>query len=448
MASVVVVGAGVAGLTCAWRLVRAGHQVEVLERETRAGGRVRTEARGEFAVDTGASSVSAGHRNVRRLADALGLGARLRPLARSDVARVARTGFEPVVLGPRRAWLGARALSRGARVRLWRLELERLRGGRRLDAYRPELAASLDRENLARLLQRTAGREALEELIQPRFAALLDTPPEDLSASFALAALGALGDGAPRLAFEGGMGLLPRVLAERVSVRTGCEAIRVETAPDGARVLYRTHAGEGRLLADAAVVAVPGVRVPPLCPGLTPGERAFFEGVRYGRGIVVALLLDKEPPSLPGHAVGFRRRSVLDLRSLLVGHRTAGVAPPGTALLQLTLTAEASNRLWWAPDAAVAEDALDALARTPVGRVSPSEFLVQRWDPLLPHFEPGTLARLRAFQARRERSPRLAFAGDYLLGPWLEMAVTSGMRAATEIGRHLTGGAEAGRPAA
>ena len=31
------------------------------------------------------------------------------------------------------------------------------------------------------------------------------------------------------------------------------------------------------------------------------------------------------------------------------------------------------------------------------------------------------------------RSPRLAFAGDYLVGPYTEMALTSGMRAATEV---------------
>ena len=47
MASIVVVGGGVAGLTCAWRLVRAGHDVEVLESETTVGGRMRSEQEGD-----------------------------------------------------------------------------------------------------------------------------------------------------------------------------------------------------------------------------------------------------------------------------------------------------------------------------------------------------------------------------------------------------------------
>ena len=46
MASVVVVGAGLAGLACAFRLARAGHEVEVLEREAEPGGSARPDRPG------------------------------------------------------------------------------------------------------------------------------------------------------------------------------------------------------------------------------------------------------------------------------------------------------------------------------------------------------------------------------------------------------------------
>jgi predicted NAD/FAD-dependent oxidoreductase len=56
---------------------------------------------------------------------------------------------------------------------------------------------------------------------------------------------------------------------------------------------------------------------------------------------------------------------------------------------------------------------------------------------MLPQFRAGYLPRLRAFLARHDRSPRLAFAGDYLVGPYTEAALTSGLRAATTLAREL-----------
>ena len=43
MASIVVVGGGLAGLACAWKLGRAGHEVELLERRRAASGHAAPE---------------------------------------------------------------------------------------------------------------------------------------------------------------------------------------------------------------------------------------------------------------------------------------------------------------------------------------------------------------------------------------------------------------------
>jgi predicted NAD/FAD-dependent oxidoreductase len=58
---------------------------------------------------------------------------------------------------------------------------------------------------------------------------------------------------------------------------------------------------------------------------------------------------------------------------------------------------------------------------------------------MLPQFHAGYLPHLAGFLRRSgaARSPRLAFAGDYLIGPYTEAALTSGLRAADEIGPSL-----------
>lgn len=73
---VVVVGAGVAGLSCAYRLHQRGVACTVYEASDRVGGRTKT-LRGYFAdgqiVEQGGEAIDTDHRAVRRLAAELGL---------------------------------------------------------------------------------------------------------------------------------------------------------------------------------------------------------------------------------------------------------------------------------------------------------------------------------------------------------------------------------------
>ncbi len=70
---VVVIGAGVAGLTTARALTQAGASVVVLEARERVGGRTLTRSLGGDVVDLGGQWVGPHQRHILRLADSLGL---------------------------------------------------------------------------------------------------------------------------------------------------------------------------------------------------------------------------------------------------------------------------------------------------------------------------------------------------------------------------------------
>ncbi len=55
MAKIVVIGAGVGGMTAAARLARQGHNITIYEASERTGGKCRTEWIGDYAFDTGPS---------------------------------------------------------------------------------------------------------------------------------------------------------------------------------------------------------------------------------------------------------------------------------------------------------------------------------------------------------------------------------------------------------
>jgi oxygen-dependent protoporphyrinogen oxidase len=433
MSSVVVVGAGLAGLSCAWKLRRSGHEVEVLEASPRPGGRTRSEIRDGFTLESGPSRFDSGDHNLRDITWKLGIGNRLREIpSRGEVVlrgdRFHRADFESPT-----TWVASQLLSAGAKARLLMLAAELALVWRRIERQHPERAAELDGENLSSALDRVVGRECLDNYMAPHFARCFGCAPEQLSRAYGWIALRSELRRTRRQILQGGVGALGARLAEEVPLRLGCEVQRIETETDGARVHYRRDGREGWVMADAVVVAVPGCEVATLCPKLTPGERGFFEEIRYTQEITASLMLERAPRMLTFDAVSFPRSAAMGLTALSVEHRKPGFAPPGAGLLRATLATRATDRLWEAADSEILEFVDRELARTPVGRLNPRNYAISRTDPMYPIFYPGYLSSLIRFGRRVDRSPRLSFAGDYLVGPGVESALTSGMRSAAEI---------------
>jgi oxygen-dependent protoporphyrinogen oxidase len=446
VAAVVIIGAGVAGLSCAWRLQRAGYQVQVLERAAVPGGRMRSERHGDFIIDRGAQFIASGYRNLHTVAAEVGVAGQVHSLTQVSNAILRDGRLEPGDYDTPLRFLRSHLLSWGAKLRLPCLLVEVWRHRRLLDPYHPERAAAIDVEDMPTYLRRVVGEEAFEYVLAPAFSSTFDSDPEDLSGAFVLLTLRFLQSGFRLQSFAGGTGLLTQALAQRVPVQTGCEVMALESTLGGVTVSYRRNGEEHRAEADAAVVAVPGSLVSGICPHLTPTERGFFGGVRYVRGSIVFLMFDQAPATLPYYGVAFPRREGLDLYGLAVDHHKAGVAPAGSGLLNAALTAAAAARMWSRPDGDIVDLVLANLARTPIGRLVPADAVVHRWDPMLPQFRAGYLPALASFLRRRDRSPRLAFAGDYLIGPYTEAALTSGLRAAQEVQQLLErGGSESPR---
>src|SRR5918999_5380299 len=170
MLDVIVVGAGLAGLTAAEELAGRGLDVAVLEARDRVGGRTCSRRVAGQAVDMGAEHVGPGHRRVLALARRVGVRTEpsrlLSATARWRLGGADKVGRLPP-LTAREAASAVKVLGRLARL------------SRRVPAERPWSAPpAFDRISLADWLeaQRLRGRaRALHEALwQDGFAARTD----------------------------------------------------------------------------------------------------------------------------------------------------------------------------------------------------------------------------------------------------------------------------------
>src|SRR3954471_23051293 len=302
---VVVVGAGLAGLSAALRLRGAGREVTVVERGTAPGGRAAQVSRGGYVLDTGPSVLTA----PELIGDALAaVGEKLEerltlvPLEttyRAQFADGSRLDVhaDPDALAAEVEQLCGAAEAAALRryladlADLYRLQLTTFVDRNLdspLDLLRPELVA-LARRGGFRRLSRHVGRAFTDDRLRRLFSfQALYAGVSPFRAIAAYAVIAQLDIGAGVWHPTGGIGAVPRALADAavdagVAFRYGADA---ELEVSGSRVTaVRTSDGE-RLAADAVVVTadqpwrlVPGLRLPRR-PVWSPSCVAIHLGVR------------------------------------------------------------------------------------------------------------------------------------------------------------------------
>lgn len=425
---IVVVGGGLAGLTCAYRLSAAGHRVRILEATDRVGGQVRTVDFAGLPVDVGAEAMHLAAPALRALVTDLGLletatGARpgssyllgrrglqplpagvgpagptrLRPVLESGLLtppELARAGLEPVLA---RRKLGREDISVGAFIR-------RRFGNAVADTFVDPLLGNLHSGDIDRLSLRAtapqlvARAEAGRSLIARPGAA-----PGGPAGGSGGPGGGSSGPAVPMFA-SWATGL--RTLTDALTSAAGRQAEPVEiSVAEPARELRRLDDGWGvvtptqRLRADRIVLAVPAAMAAELLAPLWP---QVDTDLRAGRTASVATVV------LGYRAAAANSPVLAGGNGLLLNSGQAGLLKAATFLstkwahladgplhvVRASVGRVGQDRFSGLGDAELAAAVHTELAGLTGWTEAPVQTLVQRWPDTMPQLEIGHLSRI------------------------------------------------------
>ena len=432
--SVVVAGAGLAGLAAAHDLLAMGAGVTVLDARDRVGGRVLTVRDGFLErqhAEAGGDMIDEDQREIRDLATELGL--KLTRILRGGFAYVRQNGANRPRVVQRDAGGGWALLARRLEpvIRLYRLAEQR---------WDSPIAAQVARRSVAAWLDDTKADEELRATtVGLRGFFLAD--PDELSLIALVDQFSGDDEVAPGAMYriEGGNDRLAAALAAPLQNRLHlkAEVVAVSHRGQGVRVSVKNAHALSQIACDYLVMTLPAsvLRRIPFTPSLPAQQHEAFARLRYGRATKSLLQFSRRFWRVPGRPRAFG--SPLSFGALWEGNEEQRGAGGILALLAGGSASDATQALTAKEGAAGLARALDWLGSKRADLVAWRQ-VVWEDDPFArggyaffdPEFDPA----LRVWLARP--CNRIVFAGEHTSVRWqgyMNGAVESGRRAAAEI---------------
>ena len=456
---VVVIGAGISGLVCAFRLKSLGLDVALLEKSDRVGGVIQSERIGGFLIERGPNS-SQGTEELVALVEELGI---TDELIEGDPKAPAYVYFEgrlhAVPSGPG-AFLKSKLLSLGGKLRILG------------EPFVPARQADSE-ESVASFARRRIGRQAAELLVAPFVSGIYAGDAEELSVQAAFPKLANLETGygglfrgmfakarearkarktaaavldkaAPtrrRLcSFQNGMAVLPETLASKLGedLITGCEELRI--ADRGLRIEFDRGDNHHELTCERLVIAAPSNVAARLAAAVSDEMGGLLADIDYPALAIVSLAYEVKSISTKLDGFGFLVPPVEQMNILGCVWNSSlfkDRAPEGKALITVFIGG-AGN-----PDAARLADAdLVSTAHRELQRVlgissDPEIVAITRYERSIPQYNLGHFRRVQQIEQLLRDLPQLRITGNYLHGVSTGDCIKEADRIAREIAASL-----------
>jgi protoporphyrinogen/coproporphyrinogen III oxidase len=451
--NVLVIGGGISGLACAYKLKRLGVDVELFESTDRVGGLVRTVDQDGFQFESGPQSLL-GTAALLDLIRELGVEGELlqaNPRAPRYVLRGGR--LQRLPMSPP-ALFTSSLLGLGSR---WKILSEPFRHTKPPD----------HEESVAEFARRKFGREILEYLVSPFVSGVYAGDPEKLSVSAAFPDLeqwerkyGSILRGAiksrpargerkgmsPLCSFRRGLGTLIEGLAnglgDALHMSVCAQGLKrtSSTQADGFEIQLARQGGNETIPAAAVVLATPACvtakLVEPLCSSL--GQT--LSAMPYAPVAVVAAGYSAQQFAQPPNGFGFlipRSENLRTLGTVWNSSLFARTAPPGCVAITSFVGGATDTEMVEKSDEEILRIVNGENARIMGFTGQPRVSAIWKHAKALPQYNLGHGKILEKLRRAEREVPGLFFSGNYLEGPAVGKCVEQASRTADAVREYL-----------
>jgi len=450
--NVAVIGGGISGLACAYRLQQLSVGVTLLEAEEHPGGLIGTVEKDGFLFESGPQSFQGTELLLALIRD-LGIEGELYKADSKAPRFVLRHGkLRKVPMSPQ-ALLTSSLLAASSR---WKVVSEPLRRTKPPD----------EEESVANFVRRKFGHEILEYLVAPFVSGVYAGDPEKLSLRAAFPSLeewerqyGSVLRGAmkskpdkgkaahpPLCAFRRGVATISRSLAERLKgnllVRAHVDAILRASATDPAayEIHYRRDGQRASLPAGGVVLAVPAYKAAHLLGSFSPWLGNTLSGIAYAGVAVVAAGYDSHQMGPELNGFGFlvpRSEKRRTLGTVWNSSLFPGRAPQGSCTITSFVGGATEPDILEKPDDEIAALVQDENAQILNIAGAPVASAVWKHPKALPQYNLGHAHIVEALREGEKENPGIFFSGNYLEGPSVGKCVEHGFKTAEAVAEFL-----------
>jgi len=452
-----VIGAGISGLACAYRLQQLGLDVSVFESNSAPGGMIDSVEKDGVLFEAGPQSFQ-GTPELLELIRELGLEAQLQKAdPRAPRYVLLHHRLRKVPMSPQ-ALLASTLLNPVSR---WKIASE---------PFKKSQPPS-EEESVAAFVRRKFGNEILEYLVAPFVSGVYAGDPEQLSLRAAFPTLdewerqygsvlrGALKSrparekrmGAPPLcSFTHGVAALPRAIAAKLGDALQYEARAVSVnfstqhsvadGSTGGEIRIVHNGQEQRCSANAVVIATPAYAAAHLLETFSPQLARTLSGIAYAPVAVVACTYYRQQVGDPLEGFGFlvpRGEKVRTLGTVWNSSLFPGRAHEGGVTITSFIGGATDPDIIQLHEENIAAIVAEENARILGITGPPLEIAAWKYPRALPQYNLGHGHIVEAIRDAERTSPGLFFAGNYLEGPAVGKCVENGFQAAEAVRKYL-----------